>query len=123
MGWLSRILRAVESPSRGSRLEWLTLDMSWGSEVERSRDRVVWIDADGDAFSLDLVIGSLGNPAALDLAVARKSCRELAEHNDGAILSVESIEIAGHPAIQLIYKREQPPGYAYTGMQFLQLGP
>ena len=49
-----------------------------------------------------------------------KDAREMAK--PGGIVSVDSCRAADHPAIQIIYKREEGLGYRYTGIVRVDLG-
>jgi len=121
MNWFSKLLRSTPSPSPNSSLGSLRLDTPWGREVERSEHRVVWLDPSGMPLSFDRLNGSLSLPVSTDALAVRQHCRKLAAGNGGAIVSVDAVTVARHPATQLIYKREKLPAYAYTGMIFLQL--
>jgi hypothetical protein len=121
MKWLSKLFGSSPFPPHGSRLASLKLAAPWGREVERSEHRVLWLDDAGVPLSVDLVNGSLGLPVPTDEYAVRECCREIAEGNEGAIVSVDAVTVAQRPATQLIYKRENRPAYAYTGMLFLQL--
>lgn len=122
MKWLSKLFSSTSSRSQDSSLGLLKLAVPWGREIERSERRVAWLDASGARqLSVDLVNGSLGLPAPIDIHAVRTSCRKIAESNGGAIVSVDAVSVAQRPATQLIYKREDLPAYSYTGMLYLQL--
>jgi hypothetical protein len=121
MKWLYNLFGSPRSRLNASRLASFRLAAPWGLEVERSDHRVAWLDDLGAVLSVDVMSGSLGMPAPTDECAVLKCCREIAEGNGGAIISVDAVTVAQRPATQLIYKRENRPAYAYTGMLFLQL--
>jgi len=90
-----------------------------GWELRESSDtREVWIDNDGDALTLN----RMKRPADLpvdDLKTLRIRCRELAKANEGGLVSADVIDLQGLSVVTLIYKREELPSYAYTGMMVI----
>ena len=85
---------------------------------ESSETRRVWTNSEGDALSLDRVQG----PTDLlvdDLKSMQARCRELAKANEGGLVSADVLDVRGVSAVMLIYRREELPAYAYTGMMIV----
>jgi hypothetical protein len=100
-------------------IERITFNTSGWHEHERSEERIVWGNA-GDILSLDVV----PRPWQTFKPMERERWLEDARHmaRPGGIVSVDPYTVGSHPAIQIVYKREQGSGYRYTGILVIKFG-
>lgn len=83
---------------------------------ESSATKIIWTNREGDVLSLDRVEGLAPYSSTDDLPSVRARCRQLATDNDGGLVYADFVDLDGAWAVSLIYKREQLPAYAYTGL-------
>ena len=100
-------------------IERITFNTSGWHEHERSKEWMVWGNA-GDILSLAVVPSPWKTFKPMEREYWLKDAREMAK--PGGIVSVDSCRAADHPAIQIIYKREEGLGYRYTGIVRVDLG-
>jgi predicted outer membrane repeat protein len=100
----------------------IEFDTSGWTLRESSNERSVWTNVDGDVLSLNRIDNpDEPLPPLSDLQAVRAFCRNLAEKS-GGLISADIVRIGNSQAIQLIYKREHLPAYAYTGMIIIPCG-
>ena len=83
---------------------------------EASATTMTWTNPDGDLLSLNRVGGQADFSPVDDLPSLRARSRQLAAGNTGGLVYADFLDRGGVRAVSLIYKREQWPAYAYTGM-------
>jgi hypothetical protein len=76
---------------------------------------MTWTNAEGDVLSLARFQGETVSSAE-NLSSLRDRARQLAAMNGGGIVQADFVERGGVRAAALIFKKEQLPAYAYTGM-------
>jgi hypothetical protein len=94
-------------------IERITFNTSGWHEHERSEEWLVWGNA-GDILSLAVVPVPWKTFKPMEREYWLEDARQMA--TPGGIVSVDPCTAAAHPAIQIIYKREEGSGYRYTGI-------
>lgn len=112
--YLSRIF-GKQGSYEGESLVMLGFDTAGWQERERSPRRTLWTNKQGDVLSIDCAETAEGPPFSDKQALTRY-CRGMAESSGGGIVSIHNFTVADCRTVQLIYKREDGTGYAYTGM-------
>jgi hypothetical protein len=100
-------------------IERITFNTSGWHEHERSEEWLVWGNA-GDILSLAVVPAPWKTFKPMENEYWLEDARQMAK--PGGIISLDSYTAAAHPAIQIIYKREEGSGYRYTGILVVELG-
>ncbi len=94
-------------------IERISFNTSGWHEHERSEQWVVWGNA-GDILSLAVLPPVWKTFKPMEREYWLDDARQMAR--PGGIVSVDSCRAAAHPAIEIIYKREEGLGYRYTGI-------
>jgi len=116
MSWWSRLLGRDENTERGTTIQSIRFDTDGWRSVKVGRDVQEWCDALGNTLQLRLHPGRaeyLDGPRDMRSIIA--FCRRKADAIGRAIVSVDSVDIAGIQCLKVIDKRERPPGYGYGG--------
>ena len=83
---------------------------------ETSPSASSWVTDEGDALTLHCVAGPGEISPSDDLAAICAYAREVAASSGGTLVWADRRTCGDIPAVAFIYKREQLPAYAYTGM-------
>jgi len=113
-----RLAEHAKRPGSGSAwtIDGVRFDTTGWQLQDASAATMIWTDPDGDVLSLSHVRGQADVPSGDDLPTLRARCRQLAAANNGGLVYADFVNGDGVRAVSLIYKREQLPAYAYTGM-------
>lgn len=97
--------------------ELVNFDLSGWHEHERSRVSISWHNQADERLSLSLQPIRWGTWMIFEREYWLDFARKMSA--PGGIVSVDPYNIQSRPAMQIIYKRTQGMGYAYTGMLFI----
>ena len=110
-------------PASGSGLDRVEFDTA-GWHLEKSTPASkLWSRGDGDVLGLDVLRGNADLLIGTDVPSARRILRGLAAGNKGSVVYADLVQRAGMQMGALIYKREQLPAYAYTGILIVRGSP
>jgi hypothetical protein len=109
--------RQADWPVKGIRFE---PDRTW-TLTSSSTDSMAWRNPDGDDLTLLRVPAA--SPPLDDIAAVRAYGRTLADKENGGLVSADVVPLSSSRGLQIIYKMERRPAYAYTGLILVPAGP
>src|SRR5262245_58187232 len=115
MSWWTR-LRGHQSAGGGARLRAIRFDTDGWQSVTARDDALELRDTLGNSLRVSFhprPAEHIGEPP--DIVALRAFCRRSAEAEGGAIVSVDTVNIARILCLKAIEKYERPPGYDYKG--------
>jgi hypothetical protein len=99
----------------------VTLTSEWDLAAQ-SPDRIEWRTKEDDALTLSHAVVPADFPVLTDLAAVRAYGRQLAALANGGLLSADVHQAGGMDALQVVFKIERLPAYAYTALVMVPAG-